>query len=225
MRRWRRYGKPDSALASSIFNSIFRLTDQKFESYACTRSRGPDQDRGRKTRWVLDRTHQQQSTRIGPQTDLDEKGTDRNVRSDQSQLHSSQTVSWFCRFSYLCRMKTERTLSGIEGTAYLRCPRCRKGRLFKNPSLFSFTYEMHRRCPVCDVDFEPEPGFYYGAMFISYITTGFVVLSLALTMVFLFKWSLTPTMTLMVLLVVLTHAYVFKISRAIWLRFFVKYQG
>jgi len=122
-------------------------------------------------------------------------------------------------------MKAERTLSGIESMAYLLCPRCRKGAMFKKPGLFAFTYDMYDRCPECDVDYEPEPGFYYGAMFISYITTGFMLLSLSLSMVFLFKWSLTLTMTLLIILVILTHAYVFKVSRSIWLRFFVKYQG
>ncbi|MFT7032909.1 MAG: hypothetical protein ACJA2S_001410 [Cyclobacteriaceae bacterium] len=27
---------------------------------------------------------------------------------------------------------------------------------------------MYKKCTVCNLTFEPEPGFYYGAMFISY---------------------------------------------------------
>ena len=27
---------------------------------------------------------------------------------------------------------------------------------------------MHRHCPNCNMDFEPEPGFYWGAMYITY---------------------------------------------------------
>ena len=49
----------------------------------------------------------------------------------------------------------------------LRCPRCHTGKLFKHPALsFSFM-EMPDECPVCRQTYEPEPGFYYGAMYIS----------------------------------------------------------
>ena len=27
---------------------------------------------------------------------------------------------------------------------------------------------MHQRCPHCDADLNPEPGFYWGAMYVSY---------------------------------------------------------
>ena len=50
-----------------------------------------------------------------------------------------------------------------------KCPRCRQGDLFEDKlSKFWTNRAMHKKCPVCDLNFEPEPGFYYGAMFISY---------------------------------------------------------
>ncbi|GAB3288965.1 DUF983 domain-containing protein [Hymenobacter tenuis] len=64
-----------------------------------------------------------------------------------------------------------------------RCPRCHEGALFThsaaNPVRFA---EMPEHCPVCGQAYEPEPGFYWGAMFISYafstaimLVTGFLV--------------------------------------------------
>lgn len=49
-----------------------------------------------------------------------------------------------------------------------RCPRCHTGRLFSTGTYsLSFT-DMPAACPVCGQAYEPEPGFYYGAMYISF---------------------------------------------------------
>ena len=51
----------------------------------------------------------------------------------------------------------------------LRCPRCHQGPLFSYPAYHLTKYAvMPERCPVCLVTYEPEPGFYWGAMFVSY---------------------------------------------------------
>lgn len=49
----------------------------------------------------------------------------------------------------------------------LRCPRCHTGHLFTNPALSASFMQMPAACPVCRQTYEPEPGFYYGAMYIS----------------------------------------------------------
>jgi uncharacterized protein (DUF983 family) len=46
-----------------------------------------------------------------------------------------------------------------------RCPRCRTGRIMKNPLV------IRPRCPECDYNFNPENGFYLGAMVVSYLLT------------------------------------------------------
>lgn len=50
-----------------------------------------------------------------------------------------------------------------------KCPKCHKGDLFQFPiqKLRSFDV-MNRSCAHCSVTFEPEPGFYQGAMFVGY---------------------------------------------------------
>lgn len=49
-----------------------------------------------------------------------------------------------------------------------KCPRCRSGKLFRNRLLHVRFAEMNKQCPVCGISFMPEPGFYIGAMYISY---------------------------------------------------------
>ena len=43
-----------------------------------------------------------------------------------------------------------------------RCPVCCQGPIYERGM------KMHPRCPVCNVLFEREPGYYLGAMYISY---------------------------------------------------------
>ena len=55
----------------------------------------------------------------------------------------------------------------------LRCPRCHQGQLFSYSALNITKFaQMPEQCPVCGQTFEPEPGFYFGSM---YITFGFNV--------------------------------------------------
>lgn len=50
-----------------------------------------------------------------------------------------------------------------------KCPRCRTGNMFKYPTYdllhFSKAYD---NCPHCDLKYEHETGFFWGAMYISY---------------------------------------------------------
>lgn len=49
-----------------------------------------------------------------------------------------------------------------------KCPHCRSQNAFLHP-MYSWSFlKMHRHCPNCNMDFEPEPGFYWGAMYITY---------------------------------------------------------
>lgn len=49
-----------------------------------------------------------------------------------------------------------------------RCPHCREGKMFKQGVLSIHFADMHSGCPHCGTTFMPEPGFYIGAMYISY---------------------------------------------------------
>ncbi len=59
-----------------------------------------------------------------------------------------------------------------------KCPRCHTGNVFKHATYSTKFIQMHSLCLHCGQDFEIEPGFYYGAMYISYGIT--VVIGLIL---------------------------------------------
>ena len=99
-----------------------------------------------------------------------------------------------------------------------KCPRCHQGDLFTTSALsLKKFYQMHRQCPVCVQTFEPEPGFYYGAMFISY---GMVVIMAILTwLILFFAWHPTFAVYVIVILVlnVLLLPFIFRYSRTLFL--------
>jgi len=57
-----------------------------------------------------------------------------------------------------------------------KCPKCATGRVFNN-RLISVKFAQTRySCPSCSFSFEPEPGFFYGAMYFSYaLMVGLIV--------------------------------------------------
>ncbi|MBS1529027.1 MAG: DUF983 domain-containing protein [Bacteroidetes bacterium] len=58
--------------------------------------------------------------------------------------------------------------SAFDAALHCKCPKCRKGDMFKQSSLGFFNQKMHTYCPYCHFQFEMEPGYFYVAMFVSY---------------------------------------------------------
>jgi uncharacterized protein (DUF983 family) len=80
----------------------------------------------------------------------------------------------------------EQPITNTQALLRLRCPRCHAGPLFTHPatSLRHFD-EMPPVCPVCRQTYEPEPGFYYGAMYVSFGFSVGVVALVGLILYFL----------------------------------------
>jgi uncharacterized protein (DUF983 family) len=95
--------------------------------------------------------------------------------------------------------------------------------MFKEPFELKNPLKMHKNCEVCGQKFEPEPGFYFGAMFLSYIISGFGILVPGLILVFYFKWSVEATMALIIFVAILTAIKLMRFSRSLWIHFIVNY--
>lgn len=114
-----------------------------------------------------------------------------------------------------------------------RCPKCGEGRLFatSNPYSLKDTAKMNDYCPSCGEDFGREPGFYFGAAYVSYALTValWVVLLVALKCFDMWGWMefgmfthpglfLGTGITLLVLFLPL----IYRLSRSIWIGMFTK---
>ncbi len=75
---------------------------------------------------------------------------------------------------------------------------------------------MNRRCPVCDIAFEREPGYFLGAMYFSYamgvaVVTPLVVVGLAE------KWSFPVIGGAAIALLASLSPVLFRYSRTVWM--------
>lgn len=114
--------------------------------------------------------------------------------------------------------------SRINSIFNFTCPRCRKGDLFITPT-FSFQkpFEMYKECPNCSQNYMPEPGFFYGAMFISYIIWGWFSILLCLFLIFVLGWSVNASFALLIFISLIFFVWIFRISRSIWININIKY--
>jgi uncharacterized protein (DUF983 family) len=108
----------------------------------------------------------------------------------------------------------------------LKCPRCHEGDLFltKNPYSFSNIDKMPDACPVCGEKYWPEPGFYYGAMYVSYALTIALSVAVFVAMIVLWKFDIAWYLSLNATFIILLFPPIFRVSRAVWFNFFVKYR-
>ena len=84
-------------------------------------------------------------------------------------------------------------------------------------------FKMNDHCPVCQQNFMPEPGFYYGAMFLSYIGTGFFALFFLMFFNWVLDWSMTASIIALLLTFGLLFVWIFRIARSLWLSLNVSY--
>ncbi len=121
---------------------------------------------------------------------------------------------------------TSKELSLKQSVFAMKCPRCRTGDLFSTKSSFNYKHltEMPKSCPVCDQNYLPEPGFYYGAMFISYIVCGFWFLGFIAICMFAFDLSVDTSFILLIIMVAALFGWIFRISRSIWIHINVRYK-
>lgn len=103
----------------------------------------------------------------------------------------------------------------LNGILHQLCPRCRAGKMFRG-SIFRFP-KMNERCPICDLKFEREEGYFLGAMYISYLLS---LLCIVLLTVLLWSFSQWPLLkdVMLALLVFLPLAPVLTLlARVLWI--------
>lgn len=85
---------------------------------------------------------------------------------------------------------------------------------------------MNKNCASCGQSFEPEPGYYFGAMFVSYaINTAFFVAVWIALKVLVSEITLTMMIVALLIVVLGLLPLTFRWSRVLWISIFVRYQG
>lgn len=117
----------------------------------------------------------------------------------------------------------------------LTCPRCREGKLFKTKSAYRKDMtDMNKRCPHCNEDFVREPGYYFGAAYMSYALAVALWVAVFVALVTFdtigvieFSFFNDAIFFLIVgsVLLLALMPLIYRLSRSMWIHTFVKYRA
>ena len=107
----------------------------------------------------------------------------------------------------------------------MKCPRCHEGDFFEShPYDLRKAGNIHKNCSNCGLKYSKEPGFYYGAMYVSYaLGVGlFVGLWGLMNLIFPIE-STGAQISIIIGASLLLTPYLYALSKIIWAYFFIKY--
>ncbi len=105
------------------------------------------------------------------------------------------------------------------------CPQCQKESMYvgKNPYNLSKMLQMNERCSHCDLKYQIEPSFFYGAMYVSYgLNVAIGVAAFVVSFVF-FNTSIGTSFVAIVAALVVFSPIILRLSRNVYINMFVKY--
>ncbi|MBK6522449.1 MAG: DUF983 domain-containing protein [Sphingobacteriaceae bacterium] len=114
----------------------------------------------------------------------------------------------------------------IYSMLFNKCSRCHQGDVFthKNPYDLKNMFSMHKSCEHCNLVYQREPGFFYGAMYVSYaLSSGWFTIWYVFQNLFLNLDTLGFVIGFCASIVVMIPLSI-RWSRLIWLNFFYSYK-
>ncbi|PWJ58770.1 uncharacterized protein DUF983 [Dyadobacter jejuensis] len=104
-----------------------------------------------------------------------------------------------------------------------KCPRCGVGDFFVTKSAYTRRFdEMNKQCAHCDENFVPEPGFYQGALYMSYAFYVAFMVIYFLIFVNYFEPYLNYFLVSIIPVLVLLTPWFYRLARRSWLAIFIK---
>lgn len=112
--------------------------------------------------------------------------------------------------------------SAIYSIFTFKCPTCREYPAFENPNPYAIRdmFKMNKTCAKCGQNFEPEPGFYWGAMYVAYALSSGIVLVGFAVLFFAVGLSFNQSLLVDMLVLLLLVPFTFRLSRSLWLHLF-----
>jgi len=125
--------------------------------------------------------------------------------------------------------------SKLRALLFCKCPKCQIGELFEEPNAYRLKRltEMNSKCSECNEDFKREPGFYFGAAYVSYALTVALWIAVLVALYafdalglieFGFYSNVVTFLTVGITCLLLLLPLIYRISRSIWIRMFVKHR-
>lgn len=109
----------------------------------------------------------------------------------------------------------------------MKCPRCQEGDFFlSHPYDLPKAGNIHANCSECNLKYAKEPGFYFGAMYVSYalgvalFVTLWVSFNLFFPSIDLF-WQIT----IITISFIVLAPYFYALSKIIWANLFISFDS
>ena len=105
------------------------------------------------------------------------------------------------------------------------CPRCQKESMYVDKNMFHFSklLKMKDNCSHCGLQYQIEPSFFFGAMFVSYALNVIIMIAVFLIAFFLFNATVGATFVTIIAAIVVFFPFVMRLSRNIYINIFVHY--
>lgn len=106
-----------------------------------------------------------------------------------------------------------------------KCPRCHKGKVFENNNPYSFknAFTMNDSCSECHLKYEREPGFFYGALYVSYaLMSGIFIVWFLADLLWIHMEAVSLAIVVMASMLLL-FPVVYRSARIVWLNFFIRF--
>lgn len=109
-----------------------------------------------------------------------------------------------------------------------KCPHCHEGEFFKsrNPYDFNHLSSTYDNCPHCGRKLTIEPGFYYGAMYVSYaLGVAHIVSFIVAKSILGFEMEFWNFIILVASALLILSPLYYALSKIIWANLFLNYKG
>lgn len=107
----------------------------------------------------------------------------------------------------------------------MKCPQCHEGDFFvSKPYDIKNAGKIFDSCSNCGLKYEKEPGFYYGAMYVSYgLQVILFVFFYSLFSLFFPNFSIGWQIVIIILASLIVAPFVYALSKIIWINLFISY--
>ncbi len=106
------------------------------------------------------------------------------------------------------------------------CPKCQNESMYSDPNLLHVhnSLKMNEKCSHCGFKYQIEPGFFFGAMYVSYGLNVAVGIAAFIVAYYISESLKTAFISIIVTLLVL-FPIIMRLSRSMYINMFVNYEG
>lgn len=107
------------------------------------------------------------------------------------------------------------------------CPKCHQESMYFDKKAYSITniLQMNENCSHCNLKYQIEPSFFFGAMYVSYALNVVLIVATFIVAFFGFHAKITAIFISVIVALILFFPIIMRLSRNIYINIFVDYDS